>query len=263
MNDYLLYYKRRKAFVMADEETLKKLPLTKILKISIEYFRDNLKPMMFFTLANLVLLIISFQFMGGYSNPVFLIWAIIYYVFWCYFFRFYFKRKPYLIAGKIFDSLIPSTKILVLTLAFGTLLAVLPFAPLFMGLPLEFTDKYTYFLKEYMQESKVVDCILNLILILVSPIIFYRPFFAWISSVIGRSGLLKTAFAKTEGNYWHFVGMVAIFDAAFVLIDSFGDWLEISDWILMFFYAPLTIFFNIVVAKSYDFFFLDNLDELN
>lgn len=246
---------------MSGEELVRKLPLTKILKISRDYFMDNLKPMMVFTLINLALLIISFQFLGGYSNPIFLVWAIIYYIFWCYFFRFYFNRKPYLATGKIFDSLVPSTKILVLTLAFATLLAVLPFAPLFMGLPLEFTDKYTYFLKEYMQESKLVDCILNLFLIFASPIIFYRPFFAWISSVIGRSGLLKTAFAKTKGNYWHFVGMVAIFDGVFFIIDALGDWLELDNWILMFFYAPLIVFFNVVIAKSYDFFFLDNLEE--
>lgn len=233
----------------------------KILRVSVEYFRDNLKSMLTFTLISLLLLIASFQFMGGSSNPLFLLWAIVYYVFWCFFFRFYFKRKPYLMVRKIFNSLIPSTKILVLTMAFATLLVVLPFAPLFMGLPLEFTDKYTYFLKEYMQESPIVDFALNMILIFVSPIIFYRPFFAWISSVIGRSGLLKTAFAKTEGNYWHFVGMVAIFDGAFIVISSIGDWLGLSNWILMLFYAPLTVLFNIVIAKSYDFFFLDNWEE--
>lgn len=239
----------------------KKLPLLKILDISFDCCLQNLKSIGWFTLINLLFLLVSVQFLGGYSSPLFLIWAIFYYIFWCYFFRFYFHRKPYLMFRKIFDSLVPSTKILVLTFAFAMLLAFLPYIPLFMGLPLDSTDKYTYFLKEYMQESKVVDWGLNFILLFVSPLIFYRPFMAWISALVGRSGLLKTAFAKTAGNYWRFVALGALFNIVFIAFETLGASLALPSWTLMIVYSPLIVYFNVVIAKIYEFFFLDNLEE--
>lgn len=89
------------------------------------------------------------------------------------FFRFYYNRRPYLLTHKIFDSLVPSTKILFLTLALATLLAYLPFAPLFLGFPAEMMEDYAVgFIQEYMDENKLYDMGLALVLLLVSPIIF-------------------------------------------------------------------------------------------
>ena len=119
-------------------------------------------------------------------------------------------------------------------------------------------DGYTNFLREYMPE---LDLGLMLLLLLVSPLILYRPFMAWISSVIGRSGLLKTAFAKTEGNYWRFVAMAAVFNALFVVFEGLDEMFDLPDAALMVVYAPLLVYFNAAIARTYEFFFLDGLDD--
>lgn len=246
---------------MAEETTDKALPLIKVFKAAADYIEEFPARFSLFAAINWLFLLIGFDYMGGWSNPLFLVWTIFYYLFWCFFFRLHYGRKPYFSAGKIFDSLVPSTKILFITLVFVTLLAVIPYAPLFMGLPLEFTDKYTYFLKKYMQDSKIVDFGLSFILIFVSPLIFYRPFFAWISSVIGRSGLLRTAWNKTKGNYWRFVLIAVVFNAAFFAVEYAGAVLGAGLWLLLPAYAVLVVYFNLVIIKAYDFFFLDNLTE--
>ena len=242
---------------MATVDSAKKLPLWKILNVSLDYCLQNVKVVVGFSLLNLLFLLLTLLLPGGYANPLFLIWLIFYYVFWCFFFRFYFNRRPYLMPRKIFDSLVPSTKILFLTAVFALGLSLLPLALPFL-LPTEMIDGYTNFLREYMPE---LDLGLMLLLLLVSPLILYRPFMAWISSLIGRSGLLKTAFAKTEGNYWRFVAMAAIFNVVFVVFEGLDEIFDLPDAILMLVYAPLLVYVNVATAKTYEFFFLDNLED--
>lgn len=242
---------------MATVDGAKKLPLWKILNVSLDYCLQNVKVVAGFSLLNLLFLLLTLLLPGGYANPLFLIWLIFYYVFWCFFFRFYFNRRPYLMPRKIFDSLVPSTKILFLTAVFALGLSLLPLALPFL-LPTEMIDGYTNFLREYMPE---LDLGLMLLLLLVSPLILYRPFMAWISSVIGRSGLLKTAFAKTEGNYWRFVAMAAIFNVVFVVFEGLDEIFDLPDAALMLIYAPLLVYVNVATAKTYEFFFLDNLED--
>ena len=242
---------------MATVDGEKKLPLFKILNVSLDYCLEKFKTMVGFSAVNLLFLLITLLLPGGYANPIFLIWLAFYYVFWCFFFRFYFNRQPYLMFRKIFDSLVPSTKILFLTAVFGVGLSLLPLVLPFL-LPSEMIDGYTNFLREYMPE---LDWVLMLLLLLVSPLILYRPFMSWISSVIGRSGLLKTAFAKTEGNYWRFVIMAVIFNIVFVVLEGVDEMFDLPDILLMIVYAPLLVYFNVVIAKIYEFFFLDNIEN--
>ena len=137
---------------------------------------------------------------GGMGSLLFIVWCAIYYLFWCCFFRFYYQRKPYVLTPKIFDSLIPSTKILFITLALATLLAYLPFLPLFFGLPEDVLDEYTTgFIQEYMDEKRIYDWGMTVILILVTPLIFYRPLFAWISAVWRLAVLCGMLGAEPEG----------------------------------------------------------------
>lgn len=90
----------------ADEDTLKKLPIGGILKASWQYFCDNGKMMLAFTLINFATLV-----SGVYSWKTAFFWlaAAVAYVFWSYFFRFYFNRRPYLEWQPIVSSMIPST----------------------------------------------------------------------------------------------------------------------------------------------------------
>ena len=237
----------------------RKLPLMKILDASVDYCVENVKSVSAFVAVNLLFLLASLLLPGGYANPMFLVWLAVYYVFWCYFFRFYFNRKPYLMFKKICDSLVPSTKILFLTAVFALIFAAFPIVLPFL-LPVEMVDAYTNFLRKYLNE---LDWVMLLILLLISPLILYRPFMAWISSVIGRSGQLKTAFARTEGNYWRFVAMGIVFNAIFIVFEYLNRIIEVPQILMMLVYAPLLVYFNVVIAKAYEFFFLEGIENQN
>lgn len=237
----------------------RKLPLMKILDASVDYCVENVKSVSAFVTVNLLFLLVSLLLPGGYANPMFLVWLAVYYVFWCYFFRFYFNRKPYLMFKKICDSLVPSTKILFLTAVFALIFAAFPIVLPFL-LPVEMVDAYTNFLRKYLNE---LDWVMLLILLLISPLILYRPFMAWISSVIGRSGQLKTAFARTEGNYWRFVAMGIVFNAIFIVFEYLNRIIEVPQILMMLVYAPLLVYFNVVIAKAYEFFFLEGIENQN
>ncbi len=237
----------------------RKLPLMKILDASVDYCVENVKSVSAFVVVNLLFLLASLLLPGGYANPMFLVWLAVYYVFWCYFFRFYFNRKPYLMFKKICDSLVPSTKILFLTAVFALIFAAFPIVLPFL-LPVEMVDAYTNFLRKYLNE---LDWVMLLILLLISPLILYRPFMAWISSVIGRSGQLKTAFARTEGNYWRFVAMGIVFNAIFIVFEYLNRIIEVPQILMMLVYAPLLVYFNVVIAKAYEFFFLEGIENQN
>ena len=237
----------------------RKLPLMKILDASVDYCVENVKSVSAFVTVKLLFLLVSLLLPGGYANPMFLVWLAVYYVFWCYFFRFYFNRKPYLMFKKICDSLVPSTKILFLTAVFALIFAAFPIVLPFL-LPVEMVDAYTNFLRKYLNE---LDWVMLLILLLISPLILYRPFMAWISSVIGRSGQLKTAFARTEGNYWRFVAMGIVFNAIFIVFEYLNRIIEVPQILMMLVYAPLLVYFNVVIAKAYEFFFLEGIENQN
>lgn len=80
---------------------------------------------------------------------------------------------------------------------------------------------------------------------------------AWISSVIGRSGSLRNAWRRTKGNYLRFLAVVFLFNAAAYLVQE-ADVLSGADsWLAWTLLAPLIIYCNVFLAKSFDFFFLD------
>ena len=232
----------------------KKLPIGAILKFSADYMGNNVGAMVCLTVINFFMMLL-----GLYCWKTIWIWpaAAVYYVFWSYFFRWYFNRKPYLLVKPIVSSMVPSSKILVLGAVFATILVVLPFAPLFMGLSPEFNDRYMRFLQKYMQESDLVDLGLNVVLVLFSPLIFYRPFLAWISALTGRSGSLRSAWARTEGNYWEFLLMALLFNFGVVAVQQLMGFMDVPLPFLLAALSPLVIYYNVVMAKSYEFFYME------
>jgi len=243
---------------METKETVKLFSPREIFLEAWAYCRGNLRVAAVFTVVNWLFLVLGFKVMGGTGSVLFIFWCAVYYLFWCYFFRFYYKRRPYILTCKIFDSLVPSTKILFITLALATLLAYLPFLPLFLGLPVDVLDEYvTGFIQEYMDEKKVYDWGMTAILLLVTPLIFYRPLFAWISAVIGRSGSLRNAWRRTRGNYGRFLLVAVAFNAVAFMTDAIDNLFHAADWLNFAFGSPLVVFCNVYIAKSYDFFFLD------
>ncbi len=239
---------------MAD---IKEISLKGLLAESFSYMRENCRAMMLFTLLHIVFLVAGFELTDGWADVFFLPWLVAYYLFWCFFFRFYFKRKPYLATWKLVDTLVPSTKILVLTFVVVTALLMLPLIPPFFGVGSPWAETYDIYLQRYMEDSRVVDAVTVVILTLTAPFVFYRPMMAWISSLIGRSGSLKSAFAKTKGNYWQMTFLAASFEILFVALEVAGQTLGIGNWLSIIAGSPLVIGFNVILAKTYDYFYLE------
>ncbi len=181
---------------------------------------------------------------------------ILMYMLWGGIFRYYFKRKPYLRPQELLSSLIPSTKIMVLTVLIVTAFILLPLVPLFVPiLPPDKLDKYSHFLQLSMQESDLLDSGINLLLVLLSPIILYRPFLAWISALIGRSRSLRFVWRKTVGNYWEFLLLAILIDVSMGGFYQGTLILGGNGYIALIPISVLIIYFNLVMAKIYEFFF--------
>ena len=235
------------------ENDIKKLPLKETLGEAWQHCMNNKK---------IALLLTAVVYLVGalalFSWKHILFWPIMLaiYVLWGMYFRFYFKRTPYFDYKVLFNSLVPSTKIVVLSVIIGTILIMLPILPLFMSSSPEFIDEYTLFLQGDVEKQGMLILIANILFMLMSPFLAYRPFLAWISSLIGRSGSLRFAWKRTKGNYFEFllIALITNLSIAFVrwLVMYFGG----NDYITMLFVAPVFIYFNVLSAKTYEFFFL-------
>lgn len=260
---------------------MNKLNLISVFKNSLDYFLAHLKPMLYFSVANFLFLSLGLFFVGSFSSPFFLLWAVLYYVFWSWFFRWLFDRKPYYQPKALVGSVVPSTKIFVITIITLMVFIALPLLPLYVALPMDLSDhyiesmdKYSDFLKRYMEDSEALDLGLSFIFIFLAPFIFYRPFYAWISSIIGRSGSIRFALSKTTKNYWRFFLMGLAMNICFIVVRNFsmfiGSTLSFGNFevarytslLLMFALgSPILVFFNVYIAKTYEFFFLENVGQ--
>lgn len=61
---------------MATADGEKKLPLLKILNVSLDYCLENFKAVAGFSAVNLLFLLVTLLLPGGYGNPLFLIWLV-------------------------------------------------------------------------------------------------------------------------------------------------------------------------------------------
>lgn len=240
---------------MTEEIKNSKLPIARVLTDAWRFGRGNLPVSALFAMLNYVVCTAA-----AYSWKTIWFWPVLgaMYVLWGALFRYCFKREPYLSLRPLLNSMVPSSKILVLSVMVVSALVVLPIVPLFLPhMPPEFIDGYSYFLQSHMQEDDVIDAVINVVVTLLAPLIFYRPVFAWISSLIGRSGLLKSAFEKTRGNYWELLLLAIIINLSgslvYYLMSSVGSPL----WLTAVPLSLLILYFNIVLAQCYAFFFLD------
>lgn len=240
---------------MADDT--KNIPVKRVLAQAYQYFCQNQKVLRYFWLGNLALLSVFSFIPQGFSNPLSMLWLVAYYVFWCGFFRVYYHKQPYFMTKTIFGSMVPSTKIFFITLFAAFLLVILPYLPLLMG----FNDRYLLFFEKYMAALQNVEgSLLNRlvftgVLVLISPLIICRPFFAWISSLQGLNGSMRKAFRKTEDNYWNFVLIMLLLNIPCVVAFELDLFLGCHGWLAVGFYSLFFIYFNLVFAKLYDFFY--------
>lgn len=234
---------------------MQKLLLPNILRESWKYCNRNPKAMGVFVGLNYIVCAAA-----AMSWKTFWFWPVLVlmYVLWSALFRYNFERKPYIEVNSLFYSMIPSTKILVLSVLVVSAILLLPIGVLFIpNLPVEFLNVYSRFLNQAMNESDIIDSIVNLVVIIFSPFILYRPMLAWIAAILGRSGSLKFAWEKTKGNYWEFLLLAIIIDLSFAVLYNGILALGGNVIVALLPISVLVIYFNIVLAKVYEFFFLD------
>lgn len=235
---------------MANEEQLKKIPVMEILRDSFLFWKEKQKAMLLFSLA-VMFLSGSFFVAGGVSESWFLLWLAVFYLFWFFFFRYVFERRPYLFSGEFFTSLIPSIKVFFLVLLVLSVLYFIPFIPLFMEVPIEVKDNYTAFLQRYMQDSSVVDIVLYAVLFLASPLFFFRPLLAWIAAITGRSWAISTAWNKTRGNYGAMLALMLVLALPPLAVFCVFGYLLWPLWLAAIILSPLFVFGGIVFSRVY------------
>ncbi len=239
-------------------DNIKSMSITKIMAQSYDYVITNFVQFIIFSMVHIVFSIIGLVFLGGFGDVLFLPWVLVYYLYWCFFYRFYFNKKPYVFSKNIFDSFVPSTKILAIAFVVLTGLLVLPMIPPFFAKDgAEWAYKYMYYLNLFMEDTKVLDIITMFILVFVFPFIVYRPMMAWIASLLGRSGLMRSAYFKTRGNYWKMVLLGAWFVLIMAFLKFVGEFVGVDDGLVIVVGSFFTVYLNVILAKMYEYFFLD------
>lgn len=236
------------------EKKATKLLLLTVLKGSTRFVLLFKRTFLFWFLANLAFLYALKYIPNGWTNSWCIPWLVVYYIFWCTFTRSILQHQPYFSIIRIFNGLIPSSKIMFINISIYLIVVVMPYIPLFMG----FGDKYLTFFEQYMYVLQSHDSILGktifyMFMLLLSPYTMSRPYLAWISSLVGKSRSIIEAYEKTHGNYWKFVLCLAIISAPF-LLSFYVDTL----WglnTLIFVFATLSIYFNVVFINIYKVFY--------
>ncbi len=236
---------------------IRKILLKRLFVNSTKYCIRKWHEMSLFSIVNAIFMIVGFKFINGWQDKLFLLWLVPYYMFWYSFFRFYFDRKPYMMTSKIFDTLMPSSRIFGLMLFFTTLLIAIPLIIPFISDNHSWVDKYVFYLQKYTEDPLVLNTITMVIFSIVSPFIFYRPMMGWIASVIGRSGSISTAYARTKGNYWEFLFITVVFNLMYSIMQFCDGYLGTDGWLTILLGSPVIVFMNVILAKTYEYFFLE------
>lgn len=242
-----------------------KLKLWPLLKDSFAYVCNNKQFVLCVAIINMVYMLVL-KSLGGIANPLSIIWAVAYYLFWCWFYRYYYHLRPYLMDRAILGSLSPSTKALVLMFLVTIGIIFLPMIPLFLG----FTDVYLNFYEQYaaavenLSSPKDIGAsladisIICLILSLLAPVMICKPYLAWISSLRGTNASFKKAGDKIKGNYLTFVLISAFLLFPEALFDRLDVIFGLQNWLSYIGGTLVFIYTNILFAKIYDFFYLKN-----
>ena len=222
------------------------------------YIRTNYKVLAGFIGINFLFIALLFLGLGGVGSLWFLLWGVWYYLFHFAFFRWYFNRRPYLFTLKFFNTLLPALKVMFMLLLGLTLLAYWPYLPLLFGGTSD-TLKHiiTAFIGSFMGESNSYNIFISLILLMLAPIIAYRPLLGWVAAVIGRSGSFRNVFKHTSGYYKLFLKIIAVFYLLLGCLAGIDSCLGLGQLLLYLGSAPFIVLFEVVLAKTYEILILD------
>lgn len=233
-----------------------KFPLRSILQSSWQYCWHNYKLCGLFALMFYALMAVL---VWGWQT----IWVwptlAIFYVIWGAFFRCYFQRRPFLSLKALLDSSVPAIKIVLLIVVVATVFFMLPTLGLFIDVSPEFNAAYAKFMQTDMDNYDLQVIMVNVLFLIVSPWVAYRPFLAWISAILGRSGSLRQAWSKTVDNYWRFLVIAIITELSLMLLRRAIFYFDGNDYITVAFASLILVYFNVVAAQVYKFFFLDKI----
>ncbi|MBR5599401.1 MAG: hypothetical protein IKW39_05100 [Alphaproteobacteria bacterium] len=187
---------------------------------------------------------------NGWRNSLSILWLVGYYIFWSIFIRYILQHRPYFSLIRIFNALIPSSKIMFINIALYILITIIPFIPLIMG----FRDKYLEFFEAYMlilqsHETMFGKSLYYCFMILISPYTITRPYLAFISSLVGKSRSIMDAYNKTKGHYWRFVSYSFIMSLLFAISYYLDRLYNLKT--LIFVMSITLIYFNIVFINIY------------
>ena len=191
---------------------------------------------------------------NGWTNSLSIIWLVCYYVFLSVFIRYILQHNPYFSLIRVFNSLVPASKIMFINIIIYIVIVVLPYIPLLMG----FRDKYQEFFELYMgiiesNNSLPGKSLFYCLMLLISPYTITRPYLAWISSLVGKSRSIIDAYKKTTGYYWRFVACAIVMSLSFAISYYIDITYQINT--LIFVMTFMLMYFNIVFISLYKCFY--------
>ena len=243
------------------------LNVKEILHEANTYICENFQFALCIFAVNMVYMLCFKTLEGGISNPLSILWIISYYIFWCFFYRYYYNLRPYFGGKAVVGSLAPSAKALVVLFLLAIIVAFLPMLPLFLGFDDVYLDIYERYLSTFdgmsSKGANVGASIWQILvaygaLCLVSPVLICKPYLAWIASLREKNSSFRKVKDKTRGNYWSFVIITAFLlipEATASQLDKIWNcrsWLDYTVSTIVFVYT------NIIFAKIYDLFYLKN-----
>lgn len=235
-----------------------------ILYQAILYIKSNWLFCLTVFVANWAYVLLFKMLPGGISNPLSIVWLIVYYVCWCAFYRYYYQLRPYFFAKAITGSLKPSTKAAVLLFLSMISIVFLPMIPLLLGyndIYLDIYERYVHIFESLAEAEKggtggIEIYICYAIVALISPPLICRPYMAWISSLQRQNASFKLAGEKMRGNYWALVLLSVMLLFAEAVTTQIDRIYQMHDWLNYSLNSVLFVYMNIVFAKLYDFFFV-------
>jgi len=232
----------------------KSFSLVSVLKSSAKFVLLFKKTFIVWILINFLFLF-SFDFIpNGWTNSLSILWLILYYIYWCVFIRFVQKHVPYFSLIRIFNGLIPASKIMFINISIYLVIIITPYLLMFMG----FDGKFLEFFERYMEliqshHSLPGVTLFYIFMLLISPYTLIRPYLAWISSLVGKSRSITDAYKRTKGNYINFI-LCAIAVSVVLLLAYYIDTAYKTN-ITIYLMSIFSIYFNVVFINIYKIFY--------
>lgn len=241
-----------------------KMNVGDILREANAYIKGNFLFALCIFAVNMVYMLCFKLLDGGISNPLSIIWLISYYIFWCFFYRYYYNIKPYFGGKAVLGSLAPSAKAMVILFLVVIIVAFLPMLPLFLGFNDVYMDIYERYLSTFdgMSSNGATNASFWQILLayaamcLFAPVLICKPYLAWISSLRGKKDSFDKVKNRIKGNYLSFVIISAILLVPEAISSQLDKTWNCQSWLDYTVSTIIFVYTNIIFAKIYDLFYL-------